>query len=56
MQVTVKDAFSQLNSIAAQLFAKVMRYGTMSVEIYRPIKLICKLHISRNELYVGEKK
>jgi hypothetical protein len=38
MQVTVKDAFSQLNSIAAQLLAKILEHGTMSVEIYRPIK------------------
>ena len=52
MQITIADALAQLNSKEGQLFAKVMEHGSMSVEIYRPIKVDNQtLHI-QDELYV----
>ena len=38
MKVNITEALEQLEQAHGQLFAKVMEHGTMSVEIYRPVK------------------
>jgi mannose-6-phosphate isomerase-like protein (cupin superfamily) len=52
MQISVKDALTQLNTGGTQLFAGVMEHGTMSVEIYRPDKLDHQAPHRQDELYV----
>jgi mannose-6-phosphate isomerase-like protein (cupin superfamily) len=52
MQITIADALAQLNSKEGQLFAKVMEHGSMSVEIYRPIKVDNQTPHIQDELYV----
>jgi mannose-6-phosphate isomerase-like protein (cupin superfamily) len=52
MKVSVSDAIDQLSSANGQLFAKVMEHGTMSVEIYRPIKNDPQTPHKQDELYV----
>jgi len=52
MKVSVSDAINQLGSANGQLFAKVMEHGTMSVEIYRPIKNDPQTPHKQDELYV----
>ena len=52
MKVTIADALAQLNGKKGQLFAKVMERGSMSVEIYRPIKVDDQTPHLQDELYV----
>jgi mannose-6-phosphate isomerase-like protein (cupin superfamily) len=52
MQVSIQEALNQLDAGKAQLFAKVMEYGTMSVEIYRPIKTDLQTPHKQDELYL----
>ncbi|WP_426667971.1 cupin domain-containing protein [Mucilaginibacter sp. McL0603] len=52
MKVTIADALAQLNGKKGQLFAKVMERGSMSVEIYRPIKVDHQTQHLQDELYV----
>lgn len=52
MQISVKEAINQLDAGKAQLFKKVMEHGTMSVEIYRPVKTDPQTPHKQDELYV----
>lgn len=52
MQITIQEALEQLNADKAKLFTKVMEHGTMSVEIYRPIKTDPQTPHQQDELYV----
>ena len=52
MQITTADALAQLNSKDGQLFAKIMEHGSMSVEIYRPVKVDTQNPHQQDELYV----
>jgi len=52
MQITIADALAQLNDKEGQLFSKVMENGSMSVEIYRPVKVDTQTPHQQNELYV----
>ncbi|MGZ3766137.1 MAG: cupin domain-containing protein [Mucilaginibacter sp.] len=52
MHVNLKDALTALESINGQLFAKVMEHGTMSVEVYRPIKVDLQTPHKQDELYI----
>jgi mannose-6-phosphate isomerase-like protein (cupin superfamily) len=52
MKVSIADALSQLEQSNGALFAKVMEYGTMSVEIYRPVKTDLQTPHLQDELYV----
>ncbi len=52
MKVTIADALAQLKGEKGQLFAKVMERGSMSVEIYRPIKVDHQTPHLQDELYV----
>jgi mannose-6-phosphate isomerase-like protein (cupin superfamily) len=52
MKVTTQEALSQLDAEKSQLFAKVMEHGTMSVEIYRPVKTDPQTPHQQDELYV----
>ena len=52
MKVTIAGALAQLNGKKGQLFAKVMERGSMSVEIYRPIKADHQTPHLQDELYV----
>jgi hypothetical protein len=38
MKVSITEAVAQLERTNDKLFVKVMEYGAMSVEIYRPVK------------------
>jgi len=52
MQVTVKDALYLLGTSGVKPFEKVMESGTMSVEIYRPVKTDLQTPHKQDELYV----
>ena len=52
MKVTVAEALGRLNRSNGQLFVKMMEYGTMSVEIYRPVKTDLQTPHKQDELYV----
>jgi mannose-6-phosphate isomerase-like protein (cupin superfamily) len=52
MQVSIADAFAQLNTKTRQFFVKVMEHGSMSVEIYRPEKTDPQTPHIQDELYV----
>jgi mannose-6-phosphate isomerase-like protein (cupin superfamily) len=52
MQISVKEALSELGRKNDQLFAKVMEHGSMSVEIYRPQKTDPQIPHRQDELYV----
>jgi len=52
MKVSITDAVEKLDQAHGQLFAKVMEHGTMSVEIYRPIKNDPQTPHKQDELYV----
>lgn len=52
MKVSLNDAITQLDAANGQLFTKVMEHGTMSVEIYRPIKNDPQTPHKQDELYV----
>ena len=52
MKVNITEALEQLDRAHGQLFAKVMEHGTMSVEIYRPLKTDPQTPHKQDELYV----
>ena len=52
MKVSIAEAVEKLDSAHGQLFAKVMEHGTMSIEIYRPIKNDPQTPHKQDELYV----
>src|ERR1700752_476342 len=52
MQISIKEALNQLDCSKALLFTKVLEHGTMSVEIYRPVKTDLQTPHKQDELYV----
>jgi mannose-6-phosphate isomerase-like protein (cupin superfamily) len=52
MQITIANALAELNDKEGQLFAKIMEHGSMSVEIYRPVKIDTQTPHQQDELYV----
>lgn len=52
MKVTAQEALNQLDAEKSRLFAKVMEHGTMSVEIYRPVKTDPQTPHKQDELYI----
>jgi len=52
MQISVEEALNKLNAEQSRLFAKLMEHGTMSVEIYRPVKADPQTPHKQDELYV----
>jgi hypothetical protein len=53
MKVNIAEALEQLDHAHGQLFAKVMENGTMSVEIYRPVKTDPQTPHKQDELYIS---
>lgn len=52
MKISIAEAVQKLDAANGQLFAKMMEHGTMSVEIYRPIKNDPQTPHKQDELYV----
>lgn len=52
MNVSVAEALAQLAGQPGALFLKVMEHGSMSVEIYRPVKTDPQTPHLQDELYV----
>jgi len=52
MKSSVKKALQQLSDKPGALFFKIMEYGTMSVEIYRPLKIDTQTPHLKDELYI----
>jgi mannose-6-phosphate isomerase-like protein (cupin superfamily) len=52
MQISLTDALQNLNDNPLALFLKVMDHGSMSVEIYRPVKTDPQTPHLQDELYV----
>ena len=52
MKISIAEAVGKLDAAHGQLFAKVMEHGTMSVEVYRPIKNDPQTPHKQDELYV----
>jgi mannose-6-phosphate isomerase-like protein (cupin superfamily) len=52
MKVSIENALSELNKANEQLFVKVMEHGSMSVEIYRPVKTDLQTPHKQDEIYV----
>ncbi len=52
MKVSIAEALSQLDRSNGTLFAKVMGHGSMSVEIYRPVKTDLQTPHQQDEIYV----
>lgn len=52
MKVSIVEALSQLDRSNETLFAKVMEHGSMSVEIYRPVKTDLQTPHQQDEIYV----
>ena len=52
MKVSIAEALSQLDRSNRALFAKVMGHGSMSVEIYRPVKTDLQTPHQQDEIYV----
>ncbi|HTD40189.1 MAG TPA: cupin domain-containing protein [Mucilaginibacter sp.] len=52
MKVSITEALEQLDQANGQLFAKIMEHGSMSVEIYRPVKTDPQTPHKQDELYV----
>ena len=52
MKVTIADALNQLEQSNGAFFTKVMGHGSMSVEIYRPVKNDPQTPHKQDELYV----
>lgn len=52
MKISIAEAIEKLEAGHGQLFAKVMEHGTMSVEIYRPIKNDPQTPHKQDEIYV----
>lgn len=51
MQISTKQALEQL-SASKELFLEVFKHGTLSVEIYKPIKKDNQQTHTRDEVYV----
>jgi len=52
MKVSVAKALADLAEQSDALFLKVMEHGTMSVEIYRPVKTDLQTPHVQDELYI----
>lgn len=52
MRLTVTDALEKLGGSDSALFIKLMEHGSMSVEIYRPVKTDRQTPHLQDELYV----
>jgi mannose-6-phosphate isomerase-like protein (cupin superfamily) len=52
LKTALSEAFAQLDRTSGQLFTKMMEHGSMSVEIYRPIKTDLQTPHKQDELYV----
>src|SRR5579872_2704188 len=52
MRSSVTEALQKLAASPEALFLKVMEHGTMSVEIYRPVKTDLQTPHTQDELYV----
>jgi len=52
MKVSIAEALTQLELSDGALFTKVMERGSMSVEIYRPIKTDLQTPHQQDELYI----
>lgn len=52
MEVSVAKALADLAEQSEALFLKVMKHGTMSVEIYRPVKTDLQTPHIQDELYI----
>jgi len=52
MQSSVSNALEQLAASPGALFLKVLEHGTMTVEIYRPVKADMQTPHLQDELYV----
>lgn len=52
MKAGISEALSQLDRSNGQLFTKVIEHGSMSVEIYRPVKTDPQTPHRQDELYV----
>jgi len=52
MKVSIAEAISKLDQTKGQLFAKMTEHGSMSIEIYRPIKTDPQTPHKQDELYV----
>lgn len=52
MKISIAEAVEKLDTANGQLFAKMMEHGTMSVEIYRPIKNDPQTPHQQDEIYV----
>lgn len=52
MQIPVSNALQRLDANPGALFLKVMEHGSMTVEIYRPVKADKQTPHLQDELYV----
>ncbi len=52
MKAELKAAFAQLDRSSESLFTRVMEHGSMSVELYRPVKTDLQTPHSQDELYI----
>ena len=52
MEIGVNEALNRLAPQKGQFFAKVMEHGSMSVEIYRPLKTDPQTPHRQDELYI----
>lgn len=52
MKISITEAFEQLELANGQLFSTVMEHGSMSVEIYRPVKNDPQRPHKQDEIYV----
>ena len=52
MKVSIADALTRLEQSNGAFFAKVMEHGSMSVEIYRPLRTDPQTPHRQDELYV----
>lgn len=52
MQSSVKNALQKLSDKPGALFEKIMEHGTMTVEIYKPLKTDQQTPHLQDELYV----
>jgi mannose-6-phosphate isomerase-like protein (cupin superfamily) len=52
MRITLQESLNQLDAEKAHWFIKVMEHGTMSVELYRPIKTDPQTPHKQDELYI----
>src|SRR5665213_2862841 len=52
MEVALSGALSKLSAQSGALFLKMMEHGTMSVEIYRPLKTDLQTPHLQDELYI----